>query len=538
MGAGRPSGRFIAKGRLMAYVLGTAAANILNGTAAADVIYGAAGNDRLNGLAGDDILIGGLGADTFVHTVGQGFDAIVDGGAGDVLRVEGYSYNYAWSNYNDADLVLWFVEDGDYARDNANGVRLVNFFNGSAISYVEADLTISNPTFGTDLTLTRLYLTAGGVGINQGNYAELLVGTSQDDVINSGGGFYDELFGLDGDDTLLAGPSTGTVFMNGGDGNDLHIGGAGRDLFRGNRGADTFDGAAGTTDSIDFRDSTDAVKVDLAKTTAQYVSDYDGADVILNVEQLTGSRWNDTLFGSAADNLLIGRDGRDILNGRAGADTMDGGQDNDIYYVDNAGDVVLEGNTYVSGYDRIVSTVSYTLADSVYVERLSLAGVAALNAAGNFLSNRLDGNAAGNVLSGNGGNDQIFGLGGNDTLIGGDGNDRLLGGAGIDSLEGGAGNDRYEWDAYTDVTGDRVIGFTKGQDVLDLASIDANAVTAAYEDFTFIGAAAFSAAGQVRAQVIGGNTIVQLNVNAALASDAQLTLVGFTGVLAASDFVL
>ncbi|MBW6400197.1 calcium-binding protein [Roseomonas sp. HJA6] len=523
----------------MAYILGTAAANILNGTAAADVIYGNAGNDRINGLAGDDILIGGLGADTFVYSPGSGFDAIVDGGAGDVLRVEGYAHGYNWSVSNDTDLVVWFVEDADYRGDPSSGVRLVNHFRGSAISYIEGDFTTSNASYGTDVTLSRLYFTPGGTGIDQGNHAEILIGTAQDDLITSGGGFFHEMFGQDGDDTLLASPGTTYAFMHGGDGNDLHLGGDGRDSFRGNRGSDTFDGGGGTTDAIEFRDSTDAVKVDLARTTLQYVSDYDGGDIILNVEQVYGSRWNDTLLGSASGDMLVGRDGRDILNGRAGADTMDGGQDNDIYYVDNAGDAVWESGYHnVSGYDRIVSTVSYALSDSVYVERLSLSGGVAVNAQGNFLSNRLDGNALGNTLSGLNGNDLMFGFAGNDTLLGGEGNDRLLGGAGADSLVGGNGNDRYEWDAITDMTGDRVVGFVKGQDILDLATIDANTATPAYEDFTFIGSAAFTGAGQVRAQLVGGNTVVQVNVNAALAFDAQFTLEGFTGTLAASDFAL
>ena len=529
----------------MAYINGTAAANFLNGTTLDDVIFGNDGDDRINGGLGDDILIGGLGNDIFVHRLGEGFDAIVDGQAGDVLRVEGYSVGMTWTTYNDTDLVIWFVEDADYTRDNASAVRLINHYAGSAISYIEGDFTYANTDWGIDVTSSRVYFTPNRIGFNQGNYAEVLMGTAENDSITSGGGYYDELYGFDGDDTLIASPGQQISFLHGGDGNDVHLGSDGRETFRGNRGADTFNGFGGTSDAIDYRDSTDAVRVDLARTEAQYVSDYDGADVILNIEQVRGSRWNDTLLGAGGNDLLVGRDGRDILNGRGGADTMEGGQDNDIYHVDNAGDVVNDVYGSFGGYDRVVSSITYSLdtlaiGRNAGIERLSLSGTAAINATGNSSSNRLDGNSAANVLSGLGGNDQIFGFGGNDSILGGDGNDRLLGGLGTDTLSGGTGLDRFEWDASTESagTGDRVTDFVQGQDRLDFATIDANTATTAFEDFTFIGNAAFSAAGQIRAVLSGGNTVVQVNTGGTLAQEMTITLVGFTGVLAATDFVL
>ena len=52
--------------------------------------------------------------------------------------------------------------------------------------------------------------------------------------------------------------------------------------------------------------------------------------------------------GDLAD-TLIGLAGADTLNGGLGADIMRGGADNDIYFVDDAGDVVDEATT---GLDR------------------------------------------------------------------------------------------------------------------------------------------------------------------------------------------
>ncbi len=56
----------------------------------------------------------------------------------------------------------------------------------------------------------------------------------------------------------------------------------------------------------------------------------------------TGNGLNNKLLGNSAANELRGLDGDDELNGRGGADTLWGGQGNDTYYVDHAGDLVIE----------------------------------------------------------------------------------------------------------------------------------------------------------------------------------------------------
>ena len=86
---------------------------------------------------------------------------------------------------------------------------------------------------------------------------------------------------------------------------------------------------------------------------------------------------------------------------------------NDRYIVGQSDDEVIEAAG--DGTDTIRSTVSYTL--PIFVENLTLAGVAAINATGNGLNNRLKGNAANNVLNGRAGADRMFGRGGNDTYF-------------------------------------------------------------------------------------------------------------------------
>ena len=157
---------------------------------------------------------------------------------------------------------------------------------------------------------------------------------------------------------------------------------------------------------------------------------------------LSAGAGNDSLFGQAGDDALLAGAGSDTLNGGIGADTMNGDVGNDTYFVDNAGDVVIEA--VPGGSDRILSSISQdlTVGGRANVENLTLTGAAAINGTGNALSNVMVGNNADNVLSGLGNSDQLLGLDGNDSLSAGDGNDLVNGGLGSDVIQTGAGVDR------------------------------------------------------------------------------------------------
>jgi Ca2+-binding RTX toxin-like protein len=234
---------------------------------------------------------------------------------------------------------------------------------------------------------------------------------------------------------------------------------------------------------------------------------------------ITGTSGNDNLQGTAGNDIMEGLAGNDTLNGLGGADTMRGGTGSDNYFVENSGDIVEE--LLNQGTDQVNSYINYTLGANV--ENLWLRGSAIIVGTGNTLNNRMEGNDSAN---------KIFGLEGNDTLIGR---------GGIDELTGGVGNDFFDYNLVSDsrnTTVDKIMDFVKGQDKIDLATIDANSALSGNQAFSFIGTSNFNGtAGQVRYTSSGGTTTVFVNVNADTTADMTIQLVG-TFALAGTDFVL
>ena len=146
---------------------------------------------------------------------------------------------------------------------------------------------------------------------------------------------------------------------------------------------------------------------------------------------VSGTATADTLTGKSNSDVLRGLGGDDILNGGIGADRMEGGSGNDTFYVDNAGDLVVENSA--EGTDTVMASISYTLGANV--ERLTLTGNA-INATGNSLNNTITGNSGNNVIDGGLGDDSMAGGAGNDTYLVGSTSDAVTEGldAGFDRV--------------------------------------------------------------------------------------------------------
>jgi Ca2+-binding RTX toxin-like protein len=323
-------------------------------------------------------------------------------------------------------------------------------------------------TAGND-TITPGFITAGVGRFPAGSFPSALA---------------DVIFGGGGNDT-----------MDGGGGNDTIVGDAGNDILRGNSGADVLIGGIGS-DTATYSESAAGVTVSLVGGVVGVGGNAAG-DTLFQIENLIGSNFNDRLTGDAFANRLDGGSGNDVLNGGLGADNMNGGLGNDIYIVDNAGDIAGE---VAGGIDLVLSSVTHAL--SVNLENLTLTGAANINGTGNAKANVINGNIGNNVLSGLAGNDTLNGGGGNDTLNGGDGDDTLSGNVGTDTLIGGLGNDKFDYNFISDsppgaAFHDHITDFTGNGagagDVIDLSRIDANGAGFGLGAFNFIFANPFVA---------------------------------------------
>jgi len=238
------------------------------------------------------------------------------------------------------------------------------------------------------------------------------------------------------DRRVITGTDAGDILI--GSMGDDQIGGfGGDDTLAGNGGDDILDGGAGD-DTASYADAAAAVTVSLLRTGAQATGS-SGADTLVGIENLTGSRFDDRLTGDAGANrldggagndTLLGSSGDDVLIGRAGRNLLDGGSGSDWALYDWAEAAV--------SVNLLRTTAQNTFGGSID----TLTGVE--NLVGTQFDDRLTGNIAANTLVGGAGND---------TLLGSSGNDTLMGGAGDDFLDAGTGRDAVSYaDAAAGVT--------------------------------------------------------------------------------------
>jgi Ca2+-binding RTX toxin-like protein len=181
---------------------------------------------------------------------------------------------------------------------------------------------------------------------------------------------------------------------------------------------------------------------------------------------------------------------------------MHGDYGNDTYYVDNAGDQVLESAGVDTGNDTIVSTIAFNTMVA-NVENYTFNTAAAV-----FFT----GDAGDNVIKGGSGADTIDGAGGHDTLSGGAGNDQLFGGSLYDLLDGGKGADNMVGgggdDVYSvDNIGDKVVetgAMNSGTDTV-FSTISVDLLWDNVESLQLQGTGALHATGNNLDNSIGGN---------------------------------
>ena len=316
----------------------------LVGSAGNDTIHGGPGNDRITvnggldqafGEDGEDVIIGGADSDSLFGGAGDS----IDGGAGiDFLLGEAGADTL--SGGGDGDSLLG-GDDGDDLRGDAGDDTLDGEAgDGDAASYADASGQVTVDLAGTTAM-------GGGVGMDELANIENAIGSGFNDSL-IGDATPNDLFGGDGEDTLE--------------------GGGGDDTFDGGLGDDFLDGGEGARDVASFASADNPVTVDLDVGTSTGAL---GTDMLMNLEDVVGGDFADTIRGDAQRNLLFGGLGDDVLSG---------------------GDDTLEGD-------------------------------------------EISGGEGADDLSGDGGDDTLRGDEGDDILNGGAGDDELIGGEGLDAAE-------------------------------------------------------------------------------------------------------
>jgi Ca2+-binding RTX toxin-like protein len=507
-----------------------------NGTTGDDSLNGTSDDDSLSGLQGDDTLSGGDGNDLLIG--GEGHD-VIDAGLGADTVEGGFGDNIQLGDGDDL-LILAGPPRAPSQAHGGDGHDVIRMsgtmLTGLVEGFEEIQVTAGSSAKLSGVLGIPLISLLGAATVHGSGGADSIAGSADGDRIDGAGGD-DSLDGAGGNDTLLAG--AGVDHFDGGDGWDVlnyaHSpfavwvqlglgqaqadgyghngfpfetianveevvgsasadfldgsaageklqGAGGDDRIQGFAGDDTLVGGAGQ-DTIDGGDDDDTVSyaqagstvhVDLVEGTANGGA---GVDTLIGIEDITGSRNLDILYGDDSANRIFGGGDVDIIDGRGGSDDLEGGAGADGLYGGDGDDTIHggSGDDFVrvgAGDDKAYGgggfdTLDFQLASGGV--NVDLAAGAITGAEGTDVAKWFE-HAFGSDFG-----DLLVGTAGDNTLKGGQGDDTLVGGRGADTLEGGAGADVYRYLSLADSrTQPDVIQRFDADDRIDLTAIDAD----------------------------------------------------------------
>jgi hypothetical protein len=375
--------------------------DLMLGTAGADTLIADGGTDTLQGLGGDDTYYVNSSAHIVLEAAGGGNDIV-----------------YASSNY----ALTAGQEVETLSADPAAGAAplvlvgndLVNAINGNAgantldggsggadtltggdgndIYYVDGDdSVVEGATEGNrDVIYARTnYILAAAT------YVEVLSTVSQvaTTAINlTGNGLVNEIYG-----------NAGVNVLDGRAGADFLIGLGGNDIYYVDTAADEVVEASG-------EGGRDAIYSEVDYTLAA------GADVEVLSAISAAATTAMNLTGNALANEIFGNNGVNVLDGGGGSDYLRGFLGNDVYYVDDPTDIVIE--QIGEGRDVVYASGNAVLTGASEIEVLSTISQeasTAINLTGNAFAQEIYGNAGANVIDGKDGDDFLIGLSGADS---------------------------------------------------------------------------------------------------------------------------
>jgi Ca2+-binding RTX toxin-like protein len=397
-----------------------------------------------SGLSADDTAVHFDGSNDFIE-IAHSDDFLLDNGtlqlsfnADDVSGSQGlfskdssgYDTGGHFSVYLDGSTLSVRLQSasGDYNL-SSSGIQAGQWYN-VAVSFGDdgMKLFVNGSEADTDPYTGGLGTTSGGTG----NYEPITIGAAtwgSDNLTTSG---WDSPFAGSIDEVALFGSQ-----LSGAQVQSLHTVAAGGGVADG----DTMDGGGGT-DTVDYSNVDSSVTVDLAAGTATGGS---GTDTLSNIENVTGSDYNDTLTGDTNANVLDGGAGNDTLVGGGGDDTLTGAAGNDTFQFTNAqdGDVItVDGGAGTDVVDLSAhNSENITVSDDGGAITVDMGGGESFTV--NTSNTEQIMTADGALTPGTSGDDALTGGDGDEAVSGYDGDDSLNGGLGDDVLDGGLGDDTF-----------------------------------------------------------------------------------------------
>ncbi|VIO75412.1 Bifunctional hemolysin/adenylate cyclase [Bradyrhizobium ivorense] len=492
----------------MALIQGTAGQDTLNGTPDDDTIIGLKDNDTLNGLGGDDLFVwssggdatagtGSVASETYDANVrGDGADTVNGGDGSDTFQVNIPFYEDAYQTEQWGPYFLDGLEKARIAIDS-HGQLVFDTYTLFQTNLVPIPLPQTHSPEETRLTRTVLTSiehlqivggTADAPAAFTDDYRRLtysfstndnfvlpnLAGTGVQDVSFDGGSGNDIFDATLAGVAIVAHGGSGNDTLKGGDGLNTLVGGTGDDTYYVKNAADIITELSGEGNDAVFTSSS-------SFTLSANVENlfYSGTQSFTGI----GNAESNWIQGGPGSDYLIGLDGNDYLLGSAGApDTLQGGTGDDVYFVNNTADTVIEMPG--DGNDAVFASSSrFTLPANV--ENLFYSGTQSFTGIGNAENNWIQGGP------------------GSDYLIGLDGDDYLLGSAGApDTLQGGTGDDVY----FVNNTADTVIEMPgEGNDAV-FASSSRFTLQANVENLFYSGTQSFTGVGNAGDNWIQGGS--------------------------------
>lgn len=312
-----------------------------------DTLTTGSGNDKITGSVYDDKIVSGNGNDTI--NAGSGQNTVTAGVGNDLLIIDYSSLNSAildyalydnptgyegkissGTNFVDFSGVERFNITGNSDDDTIKGGKSIDILRGNAGNddltggngndtyVIDADVdfgldTIIETVADGDTDIIDFSSSTAAININLGTTAVQTVAANVQLLIPTTA--VEGVIGGNGSDTITGG--IGNQKLTGGNAHDVYVIDA--DIHTGTDTINEIATAVGGIDTIDLRDTTKAVTVNLRTIASQTVAT--GVQLVIPViavENVYGGAGNDILTGNTFNNTLWGGGGNDTLKGGTG----------------------------------------------------------------------------------------------------------------------------------------------------------------------------------------------------------------------------